>query len=537
MFIVYCVTLTPNAEAKRLPIESFAKQADMSSTRLAPNGERLAFIARFKSSDKNGYVVSVLDIATNERKNYGFTDNSKFQYYGVDWLNDITLRLRLEYPIQRRNTLSFETRMFKLNVETGVMDSLVPENLFSQGGRWAPTYYGYIVDNLESDQDHFLFATTTSESKGNEVYLISIKGDKPVLVQKGINYYHSWMTDQQSRVRLAESSNVRERNRIVVRDVDGNSFRTLWEFDADSNDEVVPMGFDFDPNVLYFSAKLDNRWVIYKADITDEKLTRTLVYDNPNDDVLGGIRYSRLGKRAIGVYKGAGQGFIFWDEEYKKLNRTLSKALPDLENNFYDFSRNEQQLLVYSSSDIESGSYYVWNRDTKRVELLAFRYKDLAPDQMSKQTYSSFTARDGVERPVTYTFPKNVQDSKPTIITLTREPDYVFYKSFSKRAQFLANRGYNVAQINLRDPKDKGEEYRESGIVGWGTDSIKDVVDLAKELSRSKAVNPDNICILGERYGAIIALVAAASDEFTFKCVVSIGGITDLRDFVRFKRK
>jgi len=523
-------------KANELPVSAFSKPSDVFNVSLAPNGKNIAYIARVDTPDMVGRVVSVVDVDTKERKTYGFTDNSKFKYTGIDWLNSKTLRLTINYAVLKGKTTSFDTRMFKLDIDTGKMDDLVPDSLFSKRGNWKPYYYGYIVDKLDADPDHFLFATTTAESYGTEIYLISLQGDEPVLVQKGINRYYGWMTDQQSRVRLAKANRGRDKTRIVLRDINGSSFKTLWEFDLDSEEKVVPIGFDFDPNILYIKAKLNDRWVIYKVDLNDPNLARSLVYDNPDEKPLGTIRYSASKKKVMGIYKGPGQGFIFWDEEYKKIYQTINRALPDLENNFYGFSRDENRLLVYSSSDIESGAYYIWDRTAKTVDLLAFRHEALSPELMTKQVHTKFTTRDGIEQPVIYTFPKGAKEEKPTLIVLVREPGLLFVNGFYNRAQFLANRGYNLAHLNLRGPDSKDEAYRNSGIVGWGADSITDVIDLAKKLSNNDAVDADNICILGSRYGATIALATAAQAKFPFKCVISIGGVTNLRDFLKFKR-
>ena len=513
-----------NASANRMSIEGFAKQPDIYGPSLSPDGKHIAFIVRVETGELKGNAIAVLNVDTKKQKNYSFTNNGKSKYRSVNWLNDKTLMVRIEHQTGKGRFIGFNTRLFKLDIKTGDLDSLVHP------------YRGYIVDYIDDDPDHFLFATRTRRSRGQAVFLGSVKGDKPLRIQKGINYYHSWMTDQQTRLRLAKSSNVRARNRIVHRGVEGSSFRTLWEFDADSNRKIIPIGFDLDPNILYFKAILDDRWVIYKTDVTDSNLPRTMVYDNPNDEILGDLIYSRSTKQAMGVYKGPGEGYMLWDSAYKNLSQTLDKALPGQDNYFYGFSKNENRLLVYSSSDIESGSYYIWDRAAKSVDLIAFKNNDLPPELLVKQVHSRIVARDGKERPVTFTFPKGGSANKPTLIYLGTEPGYLFRKGFINQSQFLANQGYNVVQLALRDPLDYEEKARDLGVVSWGPDSINDVVDVAREISKLDAVDKHNICILGERYGGTIALTAAASEEFDFKCAISIGGVTDFRKHMKFKR-
>ncbi|MEM7360080.1 MAG: prolyl oligopeptidase family serine peptidase [Pseudomonadota bacterium] len=530
-------TVLAKDSTKKPSVKDFASPADVSSVTLSPNGRFMASIVRVDTNDLQGQAISVLDTDAMEAKIQAGTDNSTYRYQSVNWLNDNALLVKVNFPSVRYGKDAVETRHLSMDIETGKMDSILPEGFHSRRGQWVPQHQGYVVDFMRDDPDHFLYASRQIGENGQGVYMISLKGDKPVEVQRPVNYLYGWVADQQSRIRLGISSRVPKRSRIMIRDLGKESFRNLWIFDMDSEDRIVPMGFDEDPNILYFKAKQDGKWAVYKTNVNDPELTRELVYFDPEDDYYGDLIYSVHNKRVVGIHRGTGKGFHIWDPDYDRLYKSINKALGDYENYFYAFSKSEQRFLVLSSSDVESGSYFLWDREAKRVDLLAFHRQALKPEMMLKQNHTQFTARDGTERPIIHTFhPDAAASPRPSIIMVSSSPGSRFSRGFQLQAQFLASRGYNVAQVNMRNSDNYAPDGEPEGILGWGSDSLKDIVDVAKWLVDNKIAGAENVCVMGRRFGGSMALLASTSEEFEFKCVASIAGITDLREYLRQKR-
>ena len=62
------------------------------------------------------------------------------------------------------------------------------------------------------------------------------------------------------------------------------------------------------------------------------------------------------------------------------------------------------------------------------------------------------------------------------------------------------------------------------------TDSVKWLADLG-------TIDPARVCIVGASYGGYAALAGAAFTPDTYKCAVSIAGIGDYEDLIRWKKK
>src|SRR3546814_20278829 len=88
-----------------------------------------------------------------------------------------------------------------------------------------------------------------------------------------------------------------------------------------------------------------------------------LVYANDKVDVDNVVRAAN-GQRVIGVtFAEERRQVIYFDEEYKKLAASLSKAIPDLPLIRFDgASADGNRVLVFASSDSDPGRYYVYDK-------------------------------------------------------------------------------------------------------------------------------------------------------------------------------
>ena len=80
-----------------------------------------------------------------------------------------------------------------------------------------------------------------------------------------------WVTDQSHRPRVTLRFEGKE-YKITASDPNGKNWKTLWEFEAFAEDQVWPMGFGLDPNILYVRAYHQGRNAVFRVDLTDPEL-------------------------------------------------------------------------------------------------------------------------------------------------------------------------------------------------------------------------------------------------------------------------
>jgi dipeptidyl aminopeptidase/acylaminoacyl peptidase len=97
--------------------------------------------------------------------------------------------------------------------------------------------------------------------------------------------------------------------------------------------------------------------------------------------------------------------------------------------------------------------------------------------------------------------------------------------------------GYAVFQPNFRGSDGFGQAFKERGWGEWGGRMQDDISDGVDALIADGSVDPARICIVGASYGGYAALVAVAKTPERFRCAVSVAGISDLVELMKWERR
>ena len=96
--------------------------------------------------------------------------------------------------------------------------------------------------------------------------------------------------------------------------------------------------------------------------------------------------------------------------------------------------------------------------------------------------------------------------------------------------QALAREGYAVLQMNYRGSAGYGKKWREASYKDWGGLPYTDTIDGLKWAVEQKHGDPARVCVVGGSFGGYLSLAAATRDSALLKCVVSVAGVSDLRE-------
>lgn len=533
-----------------LPIESFASLPDVSQLRLSPSGDQVASIVRINSENTQGTAVQVTDLTSGEKKLVLFTDNKKYDISWMSWKDKKTILVGVVYPskidtwvgISRINAKTRATRLMIVDLEKDQILTPFSSN-FLKKYQIMPIAQDVVVDILADEPDHLLMALPTNQSLAmgsrsfTGVYKVNFRDQSIHAYQASEDFVYEWWADQQHHIRAGLYVGDDGIRKIVVKTTANAKWQEHWPHKVFSEDEVTPLGFGLDPNILYIRAYHEKRLAIFKVNLTDKNLTRELVFSDPNYDVSGGLVYSPMTKDVIGVTYSANGSFTFFDPELKKLQASIDKAMPKTKNMIYSFSDNLQRFLVFASSDIDSGTYYIGQRNPIRLNAAAYRYKQLDAQLMSSSKRYDYKARDGLNIEAYLTLPKNSEGKKlPTIVfphggPISRDDD-----NFDYWTQYLADKGYAVLKMNFRGSAGQGLEFRNAGLKNWGREMQDDIEDGAKKLIADGISDEKAICILGASYGGYAALMGVVKTPDFYKCAVSVAGVSNVFDLVKDNR-
>jgi dipeptidyl aminopeptidase/acylaminoacyl peptidase len=99
-------------------------------------------------------------------------------------------------------------------------------------------------------------------------------------------------------------------------------------------------------------------------------------------------------------------------------------------------------------------------------------------------------------------------------------------------AQWLANRGYAVLQVNFRGSTGFGKEFLNAGNREWAGKMHDDLIDAVNWAVENKVAVRDRVAIMGASYGGYAALAGLTFTPEVFACGVSVVGPSNLNTLI-----
>lgn len=530
-----------------LNFENFSHLPNISQVSLSPNGKKLVFLARLDDEKRKGTAVYIFDVATKKSFSPIYASNEKFLIGWVHWANDDQLLMSAVYPSSRYGIKTTETRLLKIDANTGEKESAYGSG-FLRRLKFIPQFQDRIIDWLPDDDQHVLVDFAGSNGLQSKVLKLNLKKGTTKRVQGSSNHVRYWETDRQSRVRVSVKLRDKTYDVLVRKNPKSKKWTKMWTFDAFSSEQVWPMGFDHDPNVLYVRAYYQGKLAIFKMDLSQKSPNKELVFSDEHYDVDGSLIYSKKAQKVIGITYSQSSGFTFWEPSYKALQKGLDKALPKTDNTIVSFSRDEKRYILLATNDTDAGVYYLGDRNSNQLTVIAERFNGLPPELMSEKQSIEYQARDGLTIEGFLTLPKQSKGKKthdkklPTIIFPHGGPISYDGSGFDYWTQFFSSQGYAVLQMNFRGSSGYGYDFMKAGLKNWGQQMQLDVEDGTRWLIEQGIADPDKICMVGASYGGYASLMEAARNSDLYQCAVSFAGVTDLnymmikaRQYINYK--
>jgi dipeptidyl aminopeptidase/acylaminoacyl peptidase len=207
----------------------------------------------------------------------------------------------------------------------------------------------------------------------------------------------------------------------------------------------------------------------------------------------------------------------------------INRQFPTRSNLVVDMTRDGDTLVIRSFSDVDDGTYYLFNREEKKLKRLGTAYPELKTESLGEMKSITYKAADGTEIPGYLTVPNGVKAENLPLIVLPHDgPAARDTWRFSFLRTFLANRGYAVLQMNYRGSSGYGQKWRDAAKQDWGGVSYSDITDATRWAVAQGIADPKRVCIAGWGFGGYAALLGAARNSDMYKCSISIGGVADL---------
>ncbi len=511
----------PPAATRPLPVEAFAQIPFLSTPLLSPDGTRIAARLIVGGNEKIG--IWTLSAPRDEAPRLIDAGNvDSFSWAGDGRLlisNTALVVLAFEgafFPLPMRRIMvaevaTGETRA--LGDSQGLFDSLV---FVDPAGRYV----------LLSGQPH--------PNRPPHVYRIDLATNQSVEVQPGRPGVWSWFADASGVVRVGVDYGER-RTRIYYRPTPEAPLTrvvTRRDFGDGSVIDMVRFLAGSERGVMIANSET-GRFALYEYDFATDTRGAAL-FEHPEVDV----------EAAVFAADGSVDGVVYQDDrprvrwlnpELTRLQAQLDAAFRGNTNTIVNRSRDGNRVLVFSASAADPGTYYVFDRAARRMEIFASPYDRLQGHPFAAVRPVSYQSRDGLAIRGYLTLPPGRPERGLPLIVLPHGGPFLRDGwAFNPEVQFLASRGYAVLQPNFRGSTGYGRAFVERGYGQLGGGMIDDIDDGVDWLVREGIADAARVCIMGSSYGGYAATWAAMRSPQRYRCAISWAGPSDLNAMLRY---
>lgn len=509
--------------AERLPIDALAEPPFLSAPLLSPDGNRIA--AQLTTRDKNWIGIWDLQAGAGAQPRLFAPDDADVRWLrwaGVDRLL-IGVQLTrevygIEVPI---------TRIIALDMTNWQATALA-------------TGRGLLGDDVVFVDPQGAYVLVSSQRTADEypgVLRIDLATGRSTVVERPHIGIWNWFADRSGVIRAGvDYSN--DRIKLYYRAGPDQPLRRIDSRRYPQDGSVIDMirfVSNTDHGVVVTNA-VTGRFAVYDYDFATD--TRgAAIFEHPQADVTAAI----MGEdgHVDGVAYEDDRRRIEWlNPELRRLQGVIDRALPNKVNLIVNRSDQGNRILIWSSAADDPGTYFVYDRPSRRIEAFASPYGRLIDRAFAPVRPVTFRARDGAEIPAYLTLPAGRPGRDLPLILMPHGGPFARDSwDFDPWVQFLASRGYAVLQVNFRGSTGYGRAYVERGFGQWGSGMIDDLEDGVDWLAGQGTIDPHRVCVMGASYGGYAALWAPIRHPDRYRCAISLAGVTDVRAILRYDNR
>lgn len=387
-------------------------------------------------------------------------------------------------------------------------------------GRWIG-YFGGIEYARRIDQryvfDHgrpALFGVDLADNSPRKIAVSAPEG-----------HWRRWLVDGQGMV-------------TAILDITYKTGR--WEI-TNQNRTVLASGIDPTGDVDLISLGKNGDSLIYSVEDQETREVRwfevSLAGGAPQE-VFAGVEIQRiyvdpLNGRLLGYLPDDGERKpILFDAAKQQVLRSIYRAFPKLDVTIQGWSADFRHVLVSTSGNGDSGTWYVVNMAKLSADPVGTERPQIEAEQVGPISNFAYRAGDGLDLDGVLTLPPGREAKNLPVIMLPHGgPSAHDVVAFDWWAQAFASRGYAVFQPNFRGSTNRDEAFRRAGNGQWGRKMQTDISDGLAELARKGIVDPKRACIVGASYGGYAALAGVTLQQGLYRCAIAVAPVSDLADW------
>lgn len=515
------VMLAPAAFAQLPPLvdrEIFFGNPEYAGAQISPDGKFISFIKPYQGT-MNIWVKGIKEpfdaarplTADTSRpiRSYFWSRDGRFILYVQDKGGDENFNVYAISPTEKPATGSDIPKARNITEATGVR--------------------AIIYSLPESDPDAIYVGLNIRDKAWHDLYKIKISTGERTLIRENRDRYQAMIFDNKDRLRLAVRSAQNGDTEILKLLDDGTAVKI---YSCDVFETCNPLRFHKDDKRVYIETNKGEPDLTELALMDADTGAVTKVESDPLGKVdLGNVSFSDISKQIVAVtYVDEKPRVYFKDKAFERIYNTIKNRLGDREINFQSSTRDESKWIVATTSDVDPGTVWLFDRKSGNLQTLYQVREKLDRKVLSPMTPIRYKSSDGLEIPAYLTIPKGTNGKNlPLIVFPHGGPwarDFWGYNTF---AQFLANRGYAVLQPNFRGSTGYGKKFLNAGNNEWGQKMQDDITWGVRYLVEQGIADPKRVGIMGGSYGGYATLAGVTFTPDLYSAAVAIVAPSNLK--------
>ena len=526
-------------------LEDFLREPYVRDAELSPDGKHLAMII----NEPTRRLVVVRNVETPEMPIVGAFADEIVRPSWLYWGNNDKLLISMLVPwdirevrrAQKRGNFDIN-RYFQFSRMVSVDTDLTNMVVLMEDERNLKrnTSLSRVTNYLPNDRDHVLMAAYRN---GRWIlYKVNIDSGKADLVTRGSSRTYRFFNDDEGRPLYRFDYRKRSRLIEIYKFLDEDEWELVDKIPLNTDDQdgldsrdLVALYVD---NIVY--RKRNENTGYYELVLVDRTTQqRRTVASLEGQDVFGAL-FDTRSDQLIG-YR-VEKDYIrdtYFDEAMQQRYDAIAAQVGNYNFEVSSLEPDKSRALVRVRGADNPRSYFLWDFETRELELLAHAYKGLEPANLSAPAVTTYSARDGTPVRAYILLPPSFEAGKayPTIILPHGGPHARSRPEYDDFAQFLSTRGYIVVAPNFRGSVGYGEAFEVAGFKQWGGVMQDDLTDAVNFMVDKGYSDPDRICIVGGSYGGYAALMGAVKTPDLYSCAVSLNGVTHLVEQIEHDMK
>ncbi|MGQ9425532.1 alpha/beta hydrolase family protein [Gilvimarinus sp. F26214L] len=391
--------------------------------------------------------------------------------------------------------------------------------------------WAHVVDDLSQDPRNILISVTPWDRERAlrpRLQRLDVYRGLDSRPRKFARYPQaSFFTDEEGNARVVTSRRPDGTLHVETRPDPDGDWRELDE--SRFGTAFVPAAVTDDGKSIYVIDNIDHdRTGLYKLALDGS--TYEHIYTNDSVDITDLQRtVDGNGVFAIRVDPGYPTYLLFsQDFAEARIFKQLLASFPGRTLSITSRTRDGRYWVVRTGSDIDPGSFYLYDDKKQQLQLIFTAREDVDPGEMASSEPVEFQSFDGRTITGYFTPAKNREGIAPMVVLVHGGPPIRDFWEFDPTVQALATHGFSVLRINFRGSAGFGREFESVGYREWGGDIQRDIHAGTRWALENGKAEEGRVCIMGASFGGYSAIQSATMEPDLYRCVVAEAGVYDL---------